>query len=270
MGAGDSYDIFISYTHEDADAARRLATELTARGWSVFWDRVLLPGATWRTQIQSALSGSKVVLVMWSPRAANSRWVEVEADHAFERDAYIPVQIESTALPLGLSQVQVADLRDWHADPRHPVPDLLLSALSHRLGSSSPPIHAPAPVAAFGDGEVTVVAGDAAFRFSGSAHGGGETYELLVRLSQLRMKPEGLVIGRQSDHADLVVPHPSVSRRHALLVSLDGRLAVSDLGSTNGTFVNDRPALRDHPLDLVRGAVVRIGDVDFIVEGALH
>src|SRR5215472_4224713 len=114
MGGAGDFDIFVSYTHEDAGVARRLADELAGRGWSVFWDRVLLPGATWRSQIQSALSAAKVVLVLWSERSVSSRWVEVEADHAFQRDAYVPVRIDNAALPLGLSHVQVADLRQWH------------------------------------------------------------------------------------------------------------------------------------------------------------
>ena len=71
------FDIFISYTHEDSATAKRLAEELSSHGWSVFWDRVLLPGATWRTQIQSALVSARVVIVMWSDKSVNSRWVEV-------------------------------------------------------------------------------------------------------------------------------------------------------------------------------------------------
>lgn len=45
------------------------------------------------------------------------------------------------------------------------------------------------------------------------------------------------VIGRDPN-CELTVEHPSVSRRHAELRALEGgRFALSDLGSTNGTFV---------------------------------
>jgi hypothetical protein len=277
MGGAGDYDIFVSYTHEDTGVAKRLAEELSARGWSVFWDRVLLPGATWRSQIQSALSSSRVVLVLWSERSVNSRWVEVEADHAFQRDAYMPVTIDNAPLPLGLSHVQVADLRQWNAEAGHLVPEVLISALQRRLGGK--PVAAPsaptaAPIAVPPPSEpvpsdATAVAAEGSINLSGKATT-GEPFSLTVRLSQLRMKPEGLVIGRKRDTADLVLAHVSVSRRHALLKSSDGRLIVADLGSTNGTFVNDRPALAERPGELVRGAVLRLGEVELQVEGSQH
>lgn len=45
------------------------------------------------------------------------------------------------------------------------------------------------------------------------------------------------LVGRR-DYCDLVVPHPSLSKRHCLLVKTDGLLIVRDLISTNGTKVN--------------------------------
>jgi len=282
-GAGE-YDIFISYTHEDSGTAKRLAEELSSHGWSVFWDRVLLPGATWRTQIQSALVAAKVVIVMWSDKAVNSRWVEVEADHAFQRDAYVPVTIDDAPLPLGLSHVQVADLRRWHTDSAQSMPDVLVSALSRRLGAGPSSItrQSQAPVPLFKphpapppmphttvSADATTLAVEAAIHLSGRSRD-GEKFDIVVRLSQLRMKPAGLVIGRKADQADLILPHASVSRRHALLSSANQRLTLSDLGSTNGTFVNDRPALADRPLELAKGAVVRMGEVELTVGEVMH
>jgi pSer/pThr/pTyr-binding forkhead associated (FHA) protein len=63
-----------------------------------------------------------------------------------------------------------------------------------------------------------------------------------------------LVIGRSLD-ADVPVRHASVSRRHALLEEKDGGYVISDLGSSNGTFVEE---LRVYPAEK---AVVRIGQV---------
>jgi pSer/pThr/pTyr-binding forkhead associated (FHA) protein len=47
----------------------------------------------------------------------------------------------------------------------------------------------------------------------------------------------GTTIGRAGCDVDLT--DPDVSRRHAVVRALDDGLAVEDLGSTNGTFVND-------------------------------
>lgn len=45
------------------------------------------------------------------------------------------------------------------------------------------------------------------------------------------------VIGRR-EYCDVVVEHPSLSKRHAVLVRTDGLLIIRDLVSTNGTKVN--------------------------------
>jgi pSer/pThr/pTyr-binding forkhead associated (FHA) protein len=48
----------------------------------------------------------------------------------------------------------------------------------------------------------------------------------------------GTTIGRAECEVEL--HDPEVSRRHAVLRQVDDGLAVEDLGSKNGTFVNDR------------------------------
>jgi hypothetical protein len=64
--------------------------------------------------------------------------------------------------------------------------------------------------------------------------------------------PPETVIGR--DESALVsIPDSSVSHRHARVYHSDGEWYVEDLGSTNGTFVNDRP--------LTRAVVLRPGDM---------
>jgi hypothetical protein len=52
-----------------------------------------------------------------------------------------------------------------------------------------------------------------------------------------------LVIGRQPECA-VVLGDTNISRRHAQVAMDDGAVVVSDLGSTNGTFVNGRRITR--------------------------
>jgi ABC transport system ATP-binding/permease protein len=70
---------------------------------------------------------------------------------------------------------------------------------------------------------------------------------------------DGTTIGRLPG-TDVVVDDPSMSRRHAEIVFADGQLIVRDLGSSNGTFVNDLPAV-EQPLD--DGDIVTFGSVAF-------
>ncbi len=52
-----------------------------------------------------------------------------------------------------------------------------------------------------------------------------------------------------------------VSRRHACITLKDGKPFLSDLGSTNKTFLNRQPLLRGTPYELFDGDEVRLGNV---------
>jgi pSer/pThr/pTyr-binding forkhead associated (FHA) protein len=64
------------------------------------------------------------------------------------------------------------------------------------------------------------------------------------------------VVGR-SNQADVMLEDPYASEFHLRLVSQDGVLTVSDLGSTNGTYVNGRRITT--PTALQRGDALQVG-----------
>nr|XP_007146045.1 hypothetical protein PHAVU_006G008100g [Phaseolus vulgaris]ESW18039.1 hypothetical protein PHAVU_006G008100g [Phaseolus vulgaris] len=49
-----------------------------------------------------------------------------------------------------------------------------------------------------------------------------------------------VTVGRVPDKADLVIPVATVSGVHARIKKKQGNLLVTDLDSTNGTFINDK------------------------------
>lgn len=71
----------------------------------------------------------------------------------------------------------------------------------------------------------------------------------------------GLSIGRTAEN-HFAVDDPLASRRHAKLVSASDGLAIEDLGSVNGTFVN---GVRTKYSLLREGDVVTVGNTDFVV-----
>ncbi len=71
----------------------------------------------------------------------------------------------------------------------------------------------------------------------------------------LREKP--LVVGR-GDDCDVRITDNSVSRKHARIEHAADGYVVCDLGSTNGTFVNDRQL--DGPVALHDGDYLRVGN----------
>src|SRR5262245_26845055 len=80
------YDVFISYSRKDVDWASRLERDLKKRGISVFRDEERLrAGEKWDQQLQDAIADSMHLVVLWSPNARESDWVEEERIH-FEAD----------------------------------------------------------------------------------------------------------------------------------------------------------------------------------------
>lgn len=82
----------------------------------------------------------------------------------------------------------------------------------------------------------------------------------LVDGSEVRQRhvvsPAGLRIGRTAP-ADIVLPDPAVSRAHCIVELADDRLRVTDLRSTNGTFINGTRI--DGSAFLEVGATLRVG-----------
>jgi len=74
---------------------------------------------------------------------------------------------------------------------------------------------------------------------------------------------EGAVLGR-GDGAEIRLDDPYASGRHAQLVLAAGVVVLEDLGSTNGTYLNEE--LLAGPAPLHNGDRVRIGDSEFTYE----
>lgn len=70
------------------------------------------------------------------------------------------------------------------------------------------------------------------------------------------------IIGRLEE-CDIPVLDGSVSRQHARVVYARDRISISDLGSSNGTFVND---VRVEMAELANGDSLRVGNIRFNVE----
>jgi hypothetical protein len=71
---------------------------------------------------------------------------------------------------------------------------------------------------------------------------------------------EGAVLGR-GDQAEIRLEDPFASSSHARLVRQGGIVVIEDLGSTNGTNLNEE--LLSGPQPLHQGDRVRIGDSEF-------
>jgi VWFA-related protein len=68
-------------------------------------------------------------------------------------------------------------------------------------------------------------------------------------------------VGRGKDN-QIVLDHPTVSRQHAWVKAEGEDFSVFDVGSANGTFVNDERVQEPHRLE--NGDVVRFGEMEFV------
>jgi hypothetical protein len=106
-------DIFLSYANEDRETARTVAGLLESAGCTVWWDRRIPAGRTWRSMIEEALRDMRCMVVLWSAHSVDSDWVKEEAEEARALGKLIPVLIEPVKPPVGFRSIQAADLTDW-------------------------------------------------------------------------------------------------------------------------------------------------------------
>jgi TIR domain/Bacterial Ig-like domain (group 2) len=106
-------DIFLSYAKQDRDVARKLSRLLVKAGWTVWWDRRIPAGRTWRRMLEAALRDMRCMVVLWSSHSIESDWVKEEAEEGRVRRKLLPVLIETVNPPVGFRSIQAADLTDW-------------------------------------------------------------------------------------------------------------------------------------------------------------
>ena len=131
-------DIFLSYTEKDREQAQRIAAMLEAVGWSVWWDRRIPAGKTWRSVLDKALENMHCMIVLWSSRSIESEWVYEEATEGRRLGKLVPVLIEAVRPPAGFREIQAADLTHWDGTREFDGMRMLIADLENILGKPTP------------------------------------------------------------------------------------------------------------------------------------
>jgi formylglycine-generating enzyme required for sulfatase activity len=108
MRPRDPNQVFLSYAHEDAELARRVSDDLRAAGLAVWMaPESIQPGELWAKAIDRGLRESGIFVVMLTPNAAASSWVEHEILVAvqFERNRQMRHLIPLLAQPCDLNRL---------------------------------------------------------------------------------------------------------------------------------------------------------------------
>ena len=132
-------DIFISYASQERDRVLPLVSALERTGWSIFWDRTIPAGKTWRQVIGSEIRTCRSVLVVWTENSVTSEWVLEEAETGKRKGILIPVLLDNVEPPFGFGNIQAANLTAWSGDSSSPTFTHLVADIATILG--------PAPTA---------------------------------------------------------------------------------------------------------------------------
>ncbi|KAK3015525.1 hypothetical protein RJ639_005773 [Escallonia herrerae] len=74
-----------------------------------------------------------------------------------------------------------------------------------------------------------------------------------------------VTVGRVPEKADLVIPVATVSGVHARIQKKEGSLLITDLNSTNGTFIDDKRLSPDVAATIPPGSSITFGDVNLAI-----
>jgi hypothetical protein len=254
--------IFISYSTKDLEFVQTwlkpLFDELGMPAWCSATD--IRMAADWERQIRAALAQADWFVVVLSPDAQTSEWVQAETHWALEhkRGRVIPVMARGCTpeeLHLKLGTLQYVDYRQ---DPAVAAARLR-TLIGADPGESATRIFDPRPVPALEGATVIVERLAAEVRlFIEPAVGAGYEQRVLVQRSATIGRMDGVELRLQDD---------CVSRKHAKLsVARSGSgltLTLTDLESANGTYVNRERLLTSRCL--VVGDIVEIGNARLAV-----
>jgi hypothetical protein len=267
-------------------------------GFSVWWDAALHSGETFDEVIEQKLRESGAVVVLWSPRSVASRWVRAEATQADRRNKLAPAIIEPCDRPIIFELTHAADLCDWTGDITDlrwrtfvddlshliearaaegnappPTPSRLLQAASKRLDMHSRHSAPERKPIRPGNDEV-LFAGTERRRVPRPPAEEPQSFQPEVdrhaevhclEISDPDLGERVIVVDMPSAKvgrmppADIVIPHKSISREHCMFGLAADSLLVTDLNSTNGTFVDGERIVSATIVPI--GAVLQIGQV---------
>lgn len=229
--------VFISHSSADRPFVEsELLPALHRRGFETWYSKHDIPGASqWESEIKGALKASRWFIVVVSPPALCSDWVQAEVHWALEnmKGRVIPLLVENcdlTDLHLKLIRLQHVDYRGNRTLARI---QLLAVLEEEDIGEPDPTEQTMLSM----QSTVRMALPKTSLRLSATA---GPLKGQTVSVDII----DTALIGRMRGSVDIRLPDDEVSRIHAHISASRGAdgvdLWVEDRQSANGTFVNGR------------------------------
>ena len=148
--------VFLSYSREDAAAAKQLAESISRAGHNVWWDRQIEGGSRFTAEIDRELKGADAVVVIWTKASIESPWVQDEAAEGRDNCRLVPVLLGVEKAPLGFRQFQAIDFGNWDGDGDPPSLESLIRVIGQK-GGDAPLVEASGKPAAKGRKHVSSI-----------------------------------------------------------------------------------------------------------------
>jgi len=142
-GEGGATSVFVSYSRVEQEHAKRVIDLLEKAGFTVWWDGMLKPGATYVETTEEALESAEAVVVLWSKTSIASNWVRDEAMSGRMRNCLVPISLDGSIAPLGFRQIQSIDFSHWKGDHGDPAARQLVEAVAGMHGRENMPVPPP-------------------------------------------------------------------------------------------------------------------------------
>ncbi len=141
-------EIFLSYNREDQARAKLFAEAFEAQGFKVWWDVGLRTGEAYDEVTETALRTAKAVVVLWSKKSVQSRWVRAEATLADRNKTLVPCMIEPCERPIMFELTQTAELGHWQGDASDRAWVAFLGDVGRFVGREAPVAQQPVAITA--------------------------------------------------------------------------------------------------------------------------
>lgn len=132
--------VFISHSHNDEPLAKKIAATLQQAGLDV-WDdeKEIFPGENWAEKVAQALREAEAMVVLLTPDALNSNWIQRDIDYALSeqrfRDRLVtvlagpPEKLPEDKIPWILRRLKFVNLTDnGHRENFDQIAQALLAA----------------------------------------------------------------------------------------------------------------------------------------------
>jgi TolB-like protein len=112
----------------------------------VWWDQALSAGEAFDRVTEKALDDARAVVVLWSRKSVESRWVRAEATQGHNNNRLVPAMIEACRRPMLFELTHTPDLSGWKGDAADARWRSFVGDLRRFLGQSGPPAVADSPI----------------------------------------------------------------------------------------------------------------------------